>query len=204
MKTRFEKKGMIFEAILDSETGNILMTCDGELESEATAWKFQRTWVFNPAQYSKIGMKFTGGKQNLYLSDLSAEKFYKESLKIQVAIERAEKEKDYAELIAKLPEIVIPKTTPNEAKFNEIMSKISNCIWRGSEDDGMRISQSAYNGRIRSEARQYCNHEIETDTYCHYTADARKKVTRTISCPKCGLTIVDIVSDPVSNEAMWR
>ena len=205
MKTaRFEKKGMIFEAVLNEVTGNIAMTLDGKLESEASAWKFRGIWVFQIERYSKIDMKITGGKQNLYLSDPAAEEFHKISLNIHAAIERAEKEIRYADLIEKLPTLVIPETDNDIERYNEIMEEIHYTEWRGNEDEGMIISQQACNGRIRTEARKHCQHVIKIEMTMGLSLDSRKEVTRRATCEKCGMQIVDIVSDPVDHELYWN
>jgi len=121
---------------------------------------------------------------------------------------KIEKEKkvqaEYDTLKSKLPPIPNFHNTPNEKKFKKIMSKISNQYFSGKEDDGLNLAISSENERIRSEARKYCNHNIEITYHNTFTADARKKIERIIECKKCGLYILDTAEEPVSDSAIWR
>lgn len=102
----------------------------------------------------------------------------------------------YTTLIAELPQRKIDNI-PNQNKFNEILKNIDNTYFPGPESDGLNLSISAHNSRIRAEAMKYCNHEIVTKMNYTYTADARLLIIRTMSCSKCGLKIIDEKSEPV-------
>ena len=116
----------------------------------------------------------------------------------------AERIARYKELVEKLPPVPDFSNTPDKEKFNRIMKKIKNIYFSGPEDDGLNIAMSAANGRVRAEARQYCTHDIHIEFNYAHTADARKKVIRTISCEKCGMYMIDIVEEEVSIDAIWR
>lgn len=120
-----------------------------------------------------------------------------------LAAEEEKNRKEYAHLIAKLPERKI-ENTPDEEKFQELISQINYNRFSGSEDDGLNTAISAGNSRIRAEAGKYCSHELKEEYEYTYTADARKKVICTITCDKCGLYIRNEASDPVLEDAVWR
>lgn len=119
--------------------------------------------------------------------------------------EEAEKKrkKEYEHLFKQLPDRKI-KSENNDEKAQEILAKRNFNFFRGPESDGLNLNISAENSRLEKEAQKYCEHELEEEIDRTYTADARKKIKRRIYCEKCGLEIVDEVSDPVSDEAIWR
>jgi len=121
----------------------------------------------------------------------------------RLAEEKAKNHKKYAFLIKKLPVRNITNT-PDEKRFSEIMSQINYHHFTGREDDGLNLSISAGNSRIRQEASQFCSHELKTEYDYQYTQDARMRVVRTISCPKCQLYIRDEVSEEIDIEKMWN
>ena len=111
-----------------------------------------------------------------------------------IAEEEAKNRAKYAELIAQLPERKI-ENTPDENKFNEIISRVSHHHFTGEEEDGLNLALRASNNEIYREAGKYCNHDLNTEYQYTYTQDGRKKLIRTISCAKCQLYIRDIVEE---------
>lgn len=114
---------------------------------------------------------------------------------------KAEKErieKEYEKLREKLPPLPKLENTPDEKKFREIMGKINNASFSGTEDEGLRLYIAAHNDEIRAEARQYCDHSsLEIKYKNTFTADARRKVVRIVRCPKCGFLKIDEVEEPL-------
>jgi len=119
----------------------------------------------------------------------------------RIAEEEAENREKYAELIVRLPERKI-ENTPDEVKFREALSHISQHHFSGKEDDGLNLALRASNGEAYREAGKYCNHKLETEYDYTYTQDARLKLVRTISCKKCQLYIRDIVEE--HSEYNWN
>ena len=111
-----------------------------------------------------------------------------------IAEEEAKNRAKYAKLIAQLPERKI-ENTPDEKKFNEIISRVSHHHFTGEEEDGLNLALRASNNEIYREAGKYCNHDLKTEYQYTYTQDGRLKLVRTISCAKCQLYIRDIVEE---------
>lgn len=113
--------------------------------------------------------------------------------------EEIERKKEYEPLITKLKKREFPSLN-DDTKAKEILCTISTRYFRGSEDDGLNLSILAQNGKIRAEARKYCQHELKISYWHTYTADGRRKIERTISCPKCRIYIVDVAEESIPIE----
>lgn len=123
-------------------------------------------------------------------------------------VSKAQEEKktnDYAFLMEKLPVRNI-ESGNNDEKAQELLELANKQSFYSSddEDEGLNLAVQAERERLKSEAYKHCNHDFETTYSYGFTADARKKLTRTMKCKKCGKTVVDSVSEDVSETAMWR
>ena len=156
-------------------------------------------------QHLKADMKKVGNNVALLKENKQAIMVYlkKEEARKEAekAAEEAEREAAYMELEKKLPERKI-ENTPDEDKFGIAMSKVMDKHYSDPEDSGLEMAVEANNEKAYKQAQEFCSHELHTEISRTYTADARYKVVRTISCPKCGLVVVDSVEEPVSEE--WR
>lgn len=109
--------------------------------------------------------------------------------------EQEEKMKLYQPLIDQLPEREF-STTGNDEKAQELLeqaAQIKNV--KGPEMDGVNMSQTSRRQVLRQEAMKHCQHDIEESFQYGYTGDARREVTREITCEKCELVFVDRVSE---------
>jgi hypothetical protein len=204
----FKKRDYIFEVFVNEENGEISVTMNGENETVCDTEKSRRTnntWCYDVASGTKIAIIATGKKDmNLLLSDPSAETVKTESRRIAKAKKEEENQKEYAHLMVQLPEIRYPENTPDQAKYNEIMGKISNLYFSGPEDDGLNINIAAGNGRIRNEAKKYCDHDWVIEYVYGTSPFYHLELTRNVTCKNCGYVIQDKVADPPTYEEMMR
>ena len=118
--------------------------------------------------------------------------------------EAEEKRKAYEPLVKLLPDFVPPESDGDEKEAKRLMAEAKSLFhYRGGESDGLNISVDAEKAKLMCEAAKHCVHQWNVHINMSYTADARKEVTRTIECEKCGWVHVDVCSDSVSGEAIW-
>ncbi len=113
---------------------------------------------------------------------------------------------EYAELYDRMKKNPLPKKNkhPDDNKVQEILSKQNTRYFSGPEMDGVNLSISSQNARLRQEAQKYCNHNFDVKYSHDYTADARKKLVREVKCDKCDFEKRQHVADDLDERAFWR
>ena len=135
----------------------------------------------NRRKYSQAEIKMIKEKKAAIIEAIATEEKQKEIDRIA----------EYSEIKKALPERKIISGN-NDELAQEILGQMRK-YFKGAEMEGVNISIAAKNEKIRKEAMQYCNHDLKTKIDYTLTFDARKKITRIISCPKCGLEVFDTV-----------
>lgn len=157
---------------------------NGKLVNSSASKTLKGEWVFD---VNKTELKKKFPKMNLLVASPDAEKWLGESRRLAEDARVA----SYSELVAQLPAINFPESTPDQEKYNTIISKINTQYFSGREDENLNLSVQSQNEQIRREASQYCEHNWEIKFEYTLTADARRKVTRTATCLNCGTVITD-------------
>ena len=113
---------------------------------------------------------------------------------------------EYKELYSKLKKISLPEnnTNPDEEKMKEILNKKDNRYFNDPEMDGVNLSISSANARLVLEAQKYCDHEFEVEYNEDYTNYIRMKLTRIVSCDKCGFELKKTITEELGENAFWR
>lgn len=113
--------------------------------------------------------------------------------------------KEYKKLYNKLKKIPLPENNshPDKEKMKEILSKKDDRYFNGPEMDGVNLSISSANAKLVLDAQKYCNHEFEVKYNEDYTGDIRMKLTRIVSCDKCGFELRKIVTEELGEKAFW-
>jgi hypothetical protein len=151
------------------------------------------------SRIAKILHQKLGGTGSIYVS-IPEDIFASMEKEHEINMSTTTKEDKYASLKEELPEINIK--TDNNDELAQKLIKEAGVIeyYNGPESDGLNLAVSSKKGKLLQEAQKHCKHELQTGYNEGYTNDARKELTRTITCKKCGLHKTDVVRESVDNE----
>lgn len=112
----------------------------------------------------------------------------------------------YKKLYKELEKIKLPENNknPDENKMKEILNEQDNRYFDDEEMDGVNLSISSSNEKLKQEAQKYCNHKFKIDYWETFTTDARYKLIRTVSCENCDFIKKDETREELSENAFWR